>query len=284
MTKQRTFNFTRFYDLTNSLVTENDLAWLIGFAEGDGSFIIRQNNQLIFKVIQSSEDIQVLKYIQNMLGFGQIKQNTKTTHCDVVSHMHKVEILISLFNGIIVTPKFYQRFHKFVSAYNSKLINPKAKHYYNKLSHIVIDTRLIIPSLNDAWLSGFTDAEGCFHGAFRGIKYQNFRYEYSVGQKGTENKEVIENIRKLWKVGEVYYYKRDDHWTFRCRNLKEITLIIPYFQRFPLQSKKKISFYKWVTFLNALINKDHLNRTKKIKLIEFVKTINKTKKKSRIVI
>lgn len=80
----------------------------------------------------------------------------------MVSHIHKIEILVSLFNGNIVTFKFCERFCKFVLAYNSKRINPRTKSYYDQFSHVMIDTRFIIPSLDDPWLSGFTDAEECF--------------------------------------------------------------------------------------------------------------------------
>lgn len=42
-------------------------------------------------------------------------------------------------------------------------------------------------------------------------KHKDFRYQYSIGQKGKENKKALENIGKLSKVEEVYHYKRDEH-------------------------------------------------------------------------
>lgn len=57
------------------------LEWLIGFSEGEGSFIIAKRGDLSFVVTQSSSDLEVLNYIKNNLGFGRvikqsIKQNT----------------------------------------------------------------------------------------------------------------------------------------------------------------------------------------------------------------
>lgn len=57
------------------------LEWLIGFSEGEGSFIVAKRGDLSFVVTQSSSDLEVLNYIKDNLGFGRvikqsIKQNT----------------------------------------------------------------------------------------------------------------------------------------------------------------------------------------------------------------
>jgi len=62
------------------------LGWLIGFSEGEGSFILAKRGDLSFVVTQSSSDIEVLNYIKDNLGFGRvIKQSTKqNTHRFVI--------------------------------------------------------------------------------------------------------------------------------------------------------------------------------------------------------
>ena len=111
------------------------------------------------------------------------------------------------------------------------------------LPKITVQHLLIRPSLNDAWLSGFTDAEGCFHAAYhtsgtiRGNIYLNFRNEFSICRRGCENKDVIHAIQQLFNVGEMYHYAKDDHWTYRVRAAKDCLLIADYFKTFELGSK-----------------------------------------------
>ena len=88
-------------------ICTNTLTWLIGFAEGDGSFIVRSNKQLVFKIVQHSDDMAILHYIKDILGFGQVKLNTATTHCYIVGHTQELYLLILLFNDNIVVPKLH---------------------------------------------------------------------------------------------------------------------------------------------------------------------------------
>jgi hypothetical protein len=45
---------------------------LIGFTEGDGSFVVNKNGTLEIRITQSSKDAQVLFYIKKELGFGSV--------------------------------------------------------------------------------------------------------------------------------------------------------------------------------------------------------------------
>lgn len=69
----------------------------------------------------------------------------------------EIEIIISIFNGNIVLPTKKQRLSLFIEGFN--IWNTKGS---IKLEPIVFKNNYILPSLNDSWLSGFTDGEGCF--------------------------------------------------------------------------------------------------------------------------
>lgn len=152
------FNFNNFYlefekTHPNSKVPSTSfLEWFIGFTEGDGSFILSGRGNLMFIIIQSTTDIQVLHYIQEQLGFGcVIKQGHKTSRF-IVQDINNIHILIKLFNGNIVFPSKQDSFLKFITHFNK----------YSNFPTILFNYTLMLPTYYDNWLCGFTDAEGCF--------------------------------------------------------------------------------------------------------------------------
>jgi len=79
-----TFNFSLFKEKLNNyfnnskeMPSDEFLTWLIGFTEGDGSFIITNRNDLMFVITQSTDDEQVLKMIKETLGFGKVIKQGK---------------------------------------------------------------------------------------------------------------------------------------------------------------------------------------------------------------
>lgn len=73
--------YTKYKSLygDRALPSEEFLTWLIGFTEGDGSFIVNKRGDLAFIITQSTSDIQVLKFIQDTLGFGKVINQSAIT-------------------------------------------------------------------------------------------------------------------------------------------------------------------------------------------------------------
>jgi len=73
-----TFNFNSFHKNYASkypdrpLPSISFLEWFIGFTEGDGNFTVNHRGELIFVVTQGSQDIQILHFIAETLGFGRV--------------------------------------------------------------------------------------------------------------------------------------------------------------------------------------------------------------------
>lgn len=71
------FDFTAFYKRRKeSRLAPNKnaqwLTWLIGFAEGDGSFIVTNRGDLMFVITQNNYNIEILHEIQQGLGVGRV--------------------------------------------------------------------------------------------------------------------------------------------------------------------------------------------------------------------
>jgi hypothetical protein len=68
------FNFTPFLSAANfsDKPLASDLEWVIGFSEGDGSFIVNKTGYVSFQITQSYRDVQVLFRVRQILGFGSV--------------------------------------------------------------------------------------------------------------------------------------------------------------------------------------------------------------------
>ena len=158
-----TFNIESFYSKYNEHLSGNTLpskkflTWFIGFAEGEGSFIVNNRGDLCFVITQSSIDIYVLEYIQEILGFGKVIPQSKITSRYVTQNKKEIEILIHLFNGNLILPRRKKQFEKFIKGFNIWVTKGRII-----LNTVEVKHTSIFPSLNDNWFSGFTDGEGCF--------------------------------------------------------------------------------------------------------------------------
>ena len=87
-------------------ISHRFLEWFIGFAEGDGSFIVSRTKlgraRLFFTLVQ--KEVRVLHRLRSELGFGKVQRHGKYFRY-VVSDQKGIDRLIHLFNGNLVLNK-----------------------------------------------------------------------------------------------------------------------------------------------------------------------------------
>lgn len=277
-----TFDFTLFTEKYNKYfnnsrtLPENEfLTWLIGFTEGDGSFLINNRNDLSFVITQSTDDEKILKYIQDQLGFGRVIKQGKRTSRYIVEDKKGLELINSLFNGNLILPSKQQRFNEFLQVYNKKAI--KGKILLDPIKPIKSN---ILPSLSNSWLTGFTDAEGCFTVSF--LSNSNvFRLRYLVSQKGDINVPILSNLILLFKTGVIEAHSKKSNYSYIMSGGKACYNVYDYFNNYPLKTKKLTSYILWKEIHKHIMNKDHLDPGSRIKLIEMATKVNNTKRKSK---
>jgi LAGLIDADG endonuclease len=155
------FNFSQFqskylehFKDSHAVPSYEFLTWLVGFAEGDGSFVVTAKGYLQFVITQSANDVQVLDFIASSLGFGHVIKQGETTCRFIVQDKVGLSLILLLFNGNIVLPSKLNSFQAFVAAFNLLVTTGR----------ILLDTVLFIdsvalPTLNDNWFAGFVDSE-----------------------------------------------------------------------------------------------------------------------------
>ena len=242
-------------------------SWLIGFTEGDGSFIINKDGYLEFKITQSSSDAQVLFYIKKALGFGIVRVQDKNnkTHCYRVRDKEGLFKIITIFNGNIFMATRKTQFKLFIAAYN--------KVYKENIAYI---DNIYKPDLSDSWLCGFTDAEGCFTCSIIGRPKAGglVRLRYILSQKG--NFEEMQYLAHLLN-GKTHYLRSYAGYNMTV-NTTKLSLVIKYFDTHPLKTKKCIVYFNWNKMFKLVYDKKHLTEEGLIILKRYNKNLNRLDK------
>ena len=268
------FDFTSFYKKFKTLLpnvnppSENFLAWLIGFSEGEGSFIVNNRGDLAFVITQSTIDIKVLEFIKETLGFGKVISQSLHTSRYVTQSKVEIDIIINLFNGNLILPSKQKSFEKFIKGFNDWVTKGRIK-----LDAVELKHSSILPSLNNSWLAGFTDGEGCFTCSIG--KHKGFSYNFNISQKWDINLKILEHLCILFKGGIVSRHSVDNTYEFRIGGVKNCKNIFFYFDSYKLYTKKSLSYALWKEIYDDLLKKHHIDPTKRLEMIEKARLINK---------
>ena len=108
------------------------------------------NHRLWFTITQKEKEI--LDHIQSVLGFGQVYYlEDVDCWCYRVQAIPHIFQLACLFNGNFFLEHRIEQLACWIDV------------LYTKGNHTCDFATKVTISLNDGWLSGFTDAEGCFN-------------------------------------------------------------------------------------------------------------------------
>ena len=135
----------------------------------------------------------------------------------------------------MILPTRKKNFQDFLKNFNTKKIKT--------LSHepVEIQKSEILPSLNNSWLTGFTDAEGCFTVSF--LKNSNaFRLRFIISQKGDTNLPILSHLILFFKAGVLEAHSVKSNYSYILIGEKACFNVYDYFYNFPLKTKKAISF------------------------------------------
>jgi len=271
------FDFSSFYHkhkayLPNSLEPSIDfLCWFVGFTEGEGSFIVNNRGDLCFVIVQSTSDIKILYYIKETLGFGKVISQSLSTSRFVTQNKKEIEIIISIFNGNLILPSRKIKLYTFIEAFNK----------WASKGRIILDIiqfkdTFILPSLDNYWLTGFVDGEGCFTCSI--LDKKGFSFNFNISQKGEINKVILEQLCKLFNSGKVSEHFYKGIYEYRISGVKACANTFHYFDKFTLLTKKSLSYILWKEVHKDLLEKNHLIFEKRLKMIEKTRIINNNKK------
>ena len=142
-----------------------------------------------------------------------------------------IELLIHLFNDNLVLNKRICQLKIWLSI-------------YNEIPYI--DKKIVL-ILNSAWLSGFTDAEGCFNVSIttRTKHKVGFRTKLRFLLDQQFEQDCLFQIRNIFNTGNVALRSKTNQvFRYSTDSFHSIIKIINYFNKFPLKTVKAESFKK----------------------------------------
>lgn len=253
------FAFRAYYNTlfkNRDHISDEWLTWFIGFAEGDGAiqtydggkrmrFVLTQKESDILYKIQYKFNIGVVKH------FPQGKSGKKNDFYRwMVDNPSHILLLAFLFNGNLAKSNRIKQLALWVDALNNRFGSESIK----------LNNTPITVTLKNAWLSGFTDAEGCFNVSItansRYILGHVIKMGYILDQKDSV---ILNKLCELFGFGKVTLKSGTDNvYRYTVTGFKTLNDVITYFELFPLQTKKALSFEKWLIVHNQVSNKLYL--------------------------
>ena len=257
------YYFNNFKPQHINLKDSTFLEWFIGFSEGDGSFNI-SNKRCYFCINQ--KDIKILYKIKANLGFGQVFkyiQNNTIYARYIVQDKKNCERLAHIFNGNLVLNKTNARFQIWIQELNIKFLTTKS-----------------FVNLDNAWLSGFIDAEGCFYARVR--KHSRMKLNYKVERKFIINQKnefhLFEHLKELFfsnakiqkkQIKDSIYYK------IELNSMLSNDLLLDYLNKFPCKGNKNINIIIYSRVHGYIKRGEHLTIIGLKKIRNLCKNLNK---------
>jgi len=261
-TRETSFKLSAFRTYFNTLfknsnhLSDDWLTWFIGFAEGDGAIQTYAEGKRVRFVLTQKESA-ILYNIQHKLNIGVVRhfpQGKSGKDNDfyrwMVDEPSHILLLAFLFNGNLALDNRIKQLALWVNALNNRFGSDTIK----------LNNTPVSITLQDAWLSGFTDAEGCFNVSITANTRYTLGYvikmRYLLDQKDNL---ILNKICELFGFGKVTLRSGTDNvYRYTATGFKPLNDVISYFKLFPLYTKKAISFEKWLTVHNQVSNKLHL--------------------------
>nr|YP_008578710.1 putative LAGLIDADG endonuclease [Candida bohioensis]AGW07351.1 putative LAGLIDADG endonuclease [Candida bohioensis] len=260
------FNFNNFYKMYNMFMkynkvpTEEFLIKFMGFFEGHGH-LLNKNNKLYFYI--THKDKEMLNYMVSMLGFGHVSKMEKKSYRLNFSSLESMMLLYNLINGNLVLPSNMEKLNMFMNEYN-KNVGMNMNNEFTQLT-LLMKTDMM-PTTNHSWLSGYTDAKGCFTIS---MMHRSFKIRFMLTINDIEDMEMLfltmnntkydSGLPDVKMLGDTQFNDKSNNTELMMNGLKNMQYMMNYFKKYNLTFSKGTSYTKFMNVYNKLKNKEHLN-------------------------
>ena len=122
--------------------------------------------------------------------------------------------------------------------------------------------------LENSWIAGFVDGEGCFHVAINKLPKMTLGYQVLPEFRIVQHKRDLQILKRIGKDLNVGVVRNNhgDRYELRVRDLQELNVVVNFFEKYPLMTKKRRDFELFKKIIFLMNKKEHL-KPEGIKLI-----------------
>lgn len=210
-------------------------------------------------------------FLQSELGnIGRFQSSSENVIRYIIGDIKGILYIINLIHGKLRTPK-NKRFNDLI-----KFVNVK---YDLTISESRLDNSNYF---DNSWLTGFTEAVGHF-----GVKYTEkrsisksislkFRLDQRAYDKPSSMKPFMETLASTLSCNLLTYKtKTGEVLSLYVSSIKNIKVIIDYFDRYPLIGDKLNDYNRWKIVYIMIACKEHLRGALCLRSANFVSTTKK---------
>lgn len=264
------FNFKKYYEFSSEKqLTKEYLEWFIGFVEADGCFT--KSGRLHI----TQKETKILYEIQENMGFGEVLEAETFTSRWMfpVKHGPKCAAkLYYIFNNNIVTRHKLKTFQVWLKYWE------KRKDFMDILGsdyNVQKEPNIDLISLNNSWLCGFIDGDGCWDiSLYKLKKNQQKKFVIRMCVAAQNDVEWIFNTIKKLKIGRKAPKVGNKNAQWIVTNIDEMEIMINYINKFNHKTWKHKAFNKFCDVRQRIYNKEHLSDEGYEKVLYLKKQIN----------
>ena len=138
--------------------------------------------------------------------------------------------------------------------------------------------------LTPEWIVGFIDGEGCFHVGIS--RHDDLRSGFQILPELTvvqhqRDLDLLFELRTTMNCG-VVRRNHGDRFCWRVRNLKNLSdVIIPFFDKYPLKSKKALDYIKFRKVVMMMQKGEHLTEDGFSRITAIASEMNRNKPRTK---
>jgi len=133
------------------------------------------------------------------------------------------------------------------------------------------------------YITGFVDGEGSFSISisprnFKDVKWE-IRPSFSISQH-KRNRGILYKIKDYFRCGTIRPNRKDNTYKYEVRSLQDLkNIIIPHFQKYPLQTTKRIDFEIFTKVIQIMEEGRHLTKDGLKEIIELLQKLPPERRK-----
>jgi sRNA-binding regulator protein Hfq len=130
--------------------------------------------------------------------------------------------------------------------------------------------------LNPNFVTGFSDAEACFHVSI--LRNTKFNVGMSVGvffqiSLNKRDKSLLMELKDYFGVGNIRY-RKDGVLFYQVFTVKDLKRVVEHFDKYPLMTKKQADYLLFKMAIDLIDNKEHLTMEGLRKLVSIRASMN----------